>query len=175
MDWLRTFGAFLLNIVIAVFVTAVVISPFAFVLRPHTIQAVLLKGYITSAVVAALIGFFVYRRWGSGSAKWVAVVGVCWFAFRLLTLMGGGVSGMWPEMSGMGCVNGVRNLACMNWLVITLPTLRLISYSLGAWICFWSRSRGDSAFESALVGDLGRGAQSLSGVHPSSGESSSVP
>jgi hypothetical protein len=164
MDWLRRLGVFLLNIVTAIFGTAIVTSPFAFVLRPHTIQAVLLKGYVASAVLAALIGFFIYRRWGSGSAKWVAVVGVCWFAFRLLTLMGGGVSGMWPEMSGMGCVNGVRNLACMNWLVFTLPALRLIFYSLGAWICFWSGSRGDSAFESALVGDLGRGAQNLSGI-----------
>jgi hypothetical protein len=174
MDWLRKLGAFLLNIVIAIFGTAIVTSPFAFFLRPHTIQAVLLKGYVTSVVVAALVGFLVYRRWGSSSAKWVSVVGLCWFAFRLFTLLGGGVSGLWPEMSGMGCVIGVRNLACMNWLVFTLPTLRLISYSLGAWICFWSGSRGGSAFESALIGDLGRGAQSLSGVHRS-GESSNVP
>jgi len=167
MDWLRRLGAFLLNVVMAIFGTAVITSPFAFFLRPYTIQAVLLKGYVTSAVVAALIGFFVYRRWGSSSAKWVGVVGVCWFAFRLLTLLGGGVSGMGSEMSGMGCVNGVRNLACMNWLVFTLPTLRLISYSLGAWICFWSGSRGDSALETALIGDLGRGARSLSAVQSS--------
>lgn len=175
MDWLKRLGAFLLNIVIAIFGTAIVTSPFAFVLRPHSIHAVLLKGYVMSAILAAVIGFFVYRRWGSGTAKWVGVIGACWFAFRLLALMGGGLSGMWTEMSGIGCVNGVRNLACMNWLVFTLPTLRLISYSLGAWICFWSGSRGDSAFESAFVGDFRRGAQNLCQVHPSGGEGSSEP
>ena len=171
MDWLRKLGAFLLNTVIAIFGTAIVTFPFAFFLRPHTIQAILVKGYATSAVVATLIGFFVYRRWGSSSAKWVGVVGVCWFMFRLLTPLGGGMSLMGPEMSGIGCVNGVRNLACMNWLVFTLPTLRLVSYSLGAWICFWSGSRDDSAFETALIGDLARGAQTLSGVHSSSNRS----
>jgi hypothetical protein len=167
MDWLRGLAAFVLNVVIAIFGTAIVTSAFAFVLRPHTIEAILVKGYLTSAVVASLIGFFVYRQWGSSSAKWVGVVGLLWFAFRLFTLLGGGLSGLWAEMSGTGCVNGVQNIACMNWLVFTLPTLRLISYSLGAWISFSSGARGDSTFERALMGDLSRDAHVLSNFHHS--------
>ena len=157
--WLWKGGALLLNVIAAIFGTAIIESPVAHFLHPHTIQTIMVEGYLLSLTVACLVGFFVYRRGGSDSAKWVGVIGVCWFAFRGLMVLAGGSSAIWSEMSGIGCVNGVRAVACMNWSVFTLPALRMVSYSLGAWLCFWTGARGDSALETALVGDMARGAQ----------------
>ena len=104
-------------------------------LHPHTIGMFLIKEYLYSAVVAGLLGYLVYARWKPESARWVWLLPACWFAFGAFVTAGSVQGGLWPHFSGMGCEDGVGTVGCRNWFIFTLPAVRGLFYSAGAFFC----------------------------------------
>jgi len=76
----RGFGFLLLNLIVAVFGTAIVETPLGHVYHPRTINGVLIKTHLLSAICAFAVGFFVSRRWNLYMARWTGLFGVVWFA-----------------------------------------------------------------------------------------------
>jgi hypothetical protein len=139
----------LLNLVVALFCTAVVETLLSRLFHPHSITDVLVRTYTLSAVIAFVLGFFVYRQWKSSTAKWVGLGGVCWFV--LGTFLSVGRDSVWDRMSGTACDYGLQAIGCRNWFAFTLPTLRTVLYSVGAWLCWRLAAHGTSALEDALL------------------------
>jgi len=139
----------LLNLVVALFGTAVVETPLSRLFHPHTITDVLVRTYVLSALIAFVLGFFVYRQWKSSMAKWVGLGGLCWFLFGTFLSVGRG--SLWHRMSGTACEYGLQSIGCRYFFVFTLPTLRTVMYSVGAWLCWRVGAHGTSALEDALL------------------------
>jgi hypothetical protein len=147
----RRVGELLLNWLVAIFGTAVIEAPLSKLYHPHTIGSVLIREYLVSATVAGLMGFFIYRRWRSESAKWVWVVGLALFVLRaLLIALGSSKESAWSQMSGLACAEGFAS-GCMNCFVITIPAVRTIFYSAGAGLCWRLGIHGRSTSEDALL------------------------
>jgi hypothetical protein len=100
------------------------------------------KETVLSAVVAFGLGYFVYYKWRSASAKWIFVAGLCWFGWgalefwlgqRDLRVVSAGHTVYW-EMSGIGC-NSFDTQSCLDYIQYTLLLLRTIFYSAGAFCC----------------------------------------
>src|ERR1700733_16140101 len=82
---LRIAGLFLANLFAAVVGTAIMDSGIVFhVLHKYDWQTKLLAEDLVSAMFAFALGYLGFSKLKSGSAKWVWVVGVCWFGRRLL-------------------------------------------------------------------------------------------
>jgi hypothetical protein len=45
-----------------------------------------------------------------------------------------GEGNLWFEFSGLGCSEGIRSVECRNFFIFTIPLLRGLSYSLGAYL-----------------------------------------
>ena len=148
--WLHKAGLLLLNLLVAVFGTAVVESPVSHLFHPHIILTLLIKEYLLSVIAASFLGFFVYRRWRPDLVKWVGIIGACWFCLRAMGVLTTGHGTLWSEMSGTGCAYGMQ-MSCRNWLLFTLPAVRAISYSAGAWLCWRIGIYGTSPAEDALL------------------------
>jgi hypothetical protein len=144
-------GAFLLlNLITAVFGTAIVESPFDHLYHPRTIGAVLFKADLLSGIFAFALGFIVFRRWKPVAAKWVGFWGACWFALgACLDITQGSV---WSRMSGTACSEGLHAAHCMKWFIFSLPAIRASFYSAGAWVCWRLGCYGTSSMENALLG-----------------------
>jgi hypothetical protein len=54
-------------------------------------------------------------------------------------------------MSGTACEHGLQAIGCRNWFLFTIPAVRTISYSLGAWLCWRFIAYGTSPIEGALL------------------------
>ena len=146
-------AAYLLNVCIAALGTNIVESPFTHFFRTSP-RAVVLREDFLSITAAFALGYVVYRVRQPGTAKWVWFAGLCWFiwgtlhmwlghgALRLLT----GTQGtIYWEMSGFGCMSELDS--CWNWIEFTLPLLRTIFYSAGAFCC----SRCGPAIEGVVL------------------------
>jgi hypothetical protein len=123
--------------------------------HPRSIQALLRVSYCYDIFVALLLGFIIYRRFKSKTAKWLWIIAGMWLILRAATLLGSS-SSLWSQLSGMGCANGLHNADCMNWFLFTMPFVRAAAYSSGAWLCsrFWSPE--PSVFEDGLIGKFHR-------------------
>jgi hypothetical protein len=129
---LKFCGAFVLNTLAALLGTAVLKAPLAEVFRPHSLTGILWEEWILSIVVACCIGFGVWQTWRSTAAKWIWLLPALWFGVRILIAYGS--RGVWFHFSGAGCVNGSASVECRNFLVFTVPCIRGVSYSLGAYV-----------------------------------------
>lgn len=139
----------LLNVVVALFGTAVIETPISHLFRPHTIADVLVRAHALSAVIAFALGFFVYRQWKPSMARWVGLGGLCWFF--LGALLSVGRRSIWDQTSGAACEYGLQAIGCRAWFIFTLPAFRTVLYSLGAWLCWRFAAYGTSALENAFL------------------------
>ena len=94
---------------------------------------------VAESVVAFLLGYIVTRKWRRAESRYVWIPVVVWFAQRSvafwfenrdLGVLHGYHSIFW-EMSGVGCSSDRG--ACIDWIVYTLPLLRGVFYSAGAY------------------------------------------
>lgn len=114
--------------------------------HPHSLAAMLWKEWILSLVGAALIGFFMWRKWGGSAAMWVWVLPGLWFAFVSLVSLR---QSLWGRLSGTACSGGFHMRGCVMFFVSTIPFVRGVSYSVGAGLCLWvSKTRPQPASES---------------------------
>ena len=141
---IRLVGLFVFNCLIALGGTAIISSEIRF--NPHDTGTFAVKEDIAESIVALAVGYFVYRIQKYGPPKWVWVVGLCWWSQRALRFwfhqhgplgaMNGAASVFW-DMSGAGCP--LDRQSCKDWTGYTILSLRLCFYSVGAWLCLWSR------------------------------------
>jgi hypothetical protein len=146
---IRNTVLWLLNLIVALFGTAVVETPLSRLFHPHTISDVIVRTYALSALIAFVLGFFVYSQWKPSMAKWVGLGGLCWFLYGTFLSVGRG--GLWDQLSGTACEYGLQATGCRNYFVFTLPALRTVLYSLGAWLCWRFAAHGTSAIEDAFL------------------------
>jgi hypothetical protein len=123
--------------------------------HPRSIQALLRVSYSYDIFVSLILGFIVYRCFRSETAKWIWVVFSGLFLLRVAPLLAS-PSSLWVEMSGMACVNGMRDTGCMNWFLFTMHFVRGTAYSAGAWFCSRAQPAAPSALEDAFVGKFRR-------------------
>jgi len=127
-------GALLLNTAIALLFTPVAEKAgIAKMFHPPSLAGLLLEWWILDFVCATGLGFSISRLWRNKSATWTWILPVLWFAFGFLGTALSGRS-IWSLFSGSDCINSLRSIGCRNFIVFTLPLVRGVSYSLGAYI-----------------------------------------
>jgi hypothetical protein len=123
--WTRFVAAFrsallwLLNFIIALFGPAILGTPLSRFFHPHTIEQVIIRTYLLSAVIAFCLGFFIYRQWRPAVAKWVGVGGICWFCFG--AIVNAARSNLWYQMSGAACEYGLEAIGCRTGSSLLCP------------------------------------------------------
>jgi len=137
---LRAAGLFVLDLLGAVLVPAILESTIWRILPAHSAFAIVVKQWWLDVIVAAFMGFMMYRVWRSGTSKWAWVLPALWFAFRALPyamrppargVFSGG-NGFWDDFSGAGCSTEV--VSCRNFFAFTVPLTRSVSYSASAFL-----------------------------------------
>jgi len=129
---LKFFGLLIVNFVVALIGTAIVETAIGKAFPSHSLSAVLWKEWILSITCGAFIGFWMWHTWHGDAAKWTWVLPAVWFGFKVLLAIGGGT--VWFQFSGIGCASGIRSVECRNFFVFTIPFVRCVSYSLGAYV-----------------------------------------
>ncbi|MBZ5608774.1 MAG: hypothetical protein LAP38_10975 [Acidobacteriia bacterium] len=157
----RGAGVFALNMLIALVVTEVVVFPFKH-FNVETRRESILREDFLSSVAAFGLGYVVFRRWRTSSSKWVCLAGLCWFGWGAIqawiaqqaaaSVLYRSHVDLW-RMSGMGCYDFA---SCRDWLDYTLPLLRTVLYSAGAFSYAWL-----GKYESAALPGLKKAILSL--------------
>src|SRR5260370_27274622 len=116
---LKFCGLLILNVLVAVFGTAILESAIWRFYHPSSISGVVWKEWSLSLLCAGLIGFLMWRTWRSGVTKWTWLLPSIWFGFRFIpALFAAGSS--WAQLSGSGCENGSRDFGCRTFFVFTI-------------------------------------------------------
>ncbi len=129
---LKFFGLLLVNIVVAVIGTAILTTAIGKAFHGHSLAAILWKEWSLSIGCAAVIGFGMWRTWRSHVAQWTWALPAVWFGVKFILAVGKGP--LLFQFSGEACVEGVRPIGCINWFVFTIPFIRSVFYSLGAYV-----------------------------------------
>jgi hypothetical protein len=129
---LKFCGLLTVNVCVAVFGTAVLESAVGSWHHPASISGVVLKTWFLSVLCAAAIGSSMWRAWGTSATKWTWLLPSIWFGLRAMTLLTRG--SLWAQFSGAGCQNGMHDPGCLNFFVFTIPFIRGLSYSVGAYL-----------------------------------------
>jgi hypothetical protein len=142
---LRFAGAFMLNLAVAVFGPAVIESSVWRALpRASSFTGIEAKEWLLGLTGAALLGFFISRRWPSSSAVWVWIVPVLFFALGALAYSGRRTKsvlvddGFWKHFFAPDCFEKSN---CRDYFIFTIPAVRTAVYSLAAWVSLRLRAR----------------------------------
>jgi hypothetical protein len=135
---LRWAAAFVGNFLTAIITTRIFEADFSVIYRARTAGGMLEREYIFGALLAFALGYFVYHKWRSGSAKWVWIAGALLFVREAVAY--------WHEQrysvlasqpSFMSVVRAMFGPVYISQTIYALVLTRTLSYSAGAWIC-WS-------------------------------------
>jgi hypothetical protein len=143
----------IVNPFIALIGTAILEGLIGRAFRPQSLTAILWKEWGLSFFCAAMMGFFMWRTWRASAAKWSWILPSVWFGLRfllaLLVRVSQGIltgASIWCQFSGTDCVNGLRSIGCRNFFLFTIPFIRGVSYSGGAYFSsLLSQPRSQSA------------------------------
>jgi hypothetical protein len=132
---LRVTGLLILDLLGAVVVPAILEGSVWRLIPVHSVAAVVLKEWFLGVPCAAFVGFMMYRKWGSATARWVWVLPAFWFAFSTIphAVSRGRHSvlaqdgGFWFNFSGAGCVADVTK--CRDFYALAVPFIRALAYS----------------------------------------------
>ena len=70
------------HVLTALITTNIFDNELSHVLHASTPREVLHRGYALTAIIAFVLGYFVYYKWHSAPGKWIWIVGVLWFVER---------------------------------------------------------------------------------------------
>jgi len=135
---LRAAGIFILDLLGAVLVPAILESTIWRILPVHTALGIVVKQWCFDVTVAAFMGFMMYRSWRSATSKWAWILPALWFAFRALPYAAheqgvlSASGGFWAHFSGASCAAQMSN--CPDFLVFSVPLIRSVAYSASAWL-----------------------------------------
>jgi hypothetical protein len=79
----RTLSALFGHCLTALVTTAIIESELSALYLGHTTRGLYRMEIALSAAIPFLLGFLVYAKWKPTAAKWVCIVGVCGFAWRV--------------------------------------------------------------------------------------------
>jgi hypothetical protein len=149
---LKFFGLLVVNIVVAVIGTAILTTSIGLAFHPHSLDAVLWKEWSLSIGCATVIGFGMWRTWRSHVAHWTWVIPTLWFGVGGILAIGRGPLPF--QLSGKACVDGIRPIGCINWFVFSIPFVRSVFYSLGAYAAsiFYSARHSEDAAVRPSIG-----------------------
>ena len=147
---LRFIGSFVFNCLIAIGGAAVLTSEIRF--NRQELQTYAFKVDAADAICALVLGYIVYRSRKYSTAKWIWIAAICWWSPRVFALWLQQhqplranvyvIQSVFRDISGAGCPYD-RN-SCTDWMFYTTPSLRVIFYSAGAWLCSWFRGHDQS-------------------------------
>ena len=80
--WIAVFAG---NFLAAMLTTRIFDEEVSHAFRAHTAAGALEREYALSAIIALVLGYFVYYKWQSEPGKWIWVAGVLWFGERVLS------------------------------------------------------------------------------------------
>ena len=143
---LRLLGAFVLNLVLAIFGTAIVESSiwsaWSHIGRARSISAIEAREWFLSLTIAVVLGIVVGKRW-SKTAVWIWTLPVTFFALGVLlygarlnssVLVGGGYA---EHFLAPNCL--VNTYDCGDFFLFTIPAARAVAYSLAALLASYVR------------------------------------
>jgi hypothetical protein len=142
----RAIGAFLWNLLTAIVGTTIIDAETHSIFPPPTLAGRLLREDILGAIVAFGLGYFVYYKWKSTSAKWIWTLGVFWLGLRALHVVAGAHGTLFAEIFGGRAVLDAPSFN--DWDFFTLPFFRTVFYSAGAFCCY----RSSAAMRSGSLG-----------------------
>jgi len=119
----------IVHTVVAIFGTAIVEHAIWRLVPTHSVVGVLWKECILSAICATSIGLSVGRIWRTSAAKWAWVLPGVWFTFGFLARQGNVWGGLFDFHSDVLAMPDTR-----SFVAFTVPLLRAVSFSLGAYI-----------------------------------------
>jgi hypothetical protein len=132
LRYLKFVGSLLINLAAAVIGTTILDTEVRGLIPTHTVEAIVWKEIILSVVCAAFIGFFIWRTWRSSAAKWIWVLAGLWFIFGYLVIARS--ANVWGRLSGFSSGSVLSAPDVRTFFSFTVPFIRAISYSLGAYI-----------------------------------------
>lgn len=104
-----------------------------------SLRAIGFEAWGLNMLFAGALGLLAGRRWNHAVSRWIWVPAVVWFLFRALSysewhetsllLRRGGV---WEHFSGRDCPENWNS--CTDFLVVTVPVIRAVSYSAAAYL-----------------------------------------
>jgi len=151
-------GGLVLNTCIALLCTPLLEAGVGKMFQPHSLSGLLWKWWSLDFLCAAGLGFSISRFWRSGSAVWTWVLPVLWFTVRFVPIALSGENqsvlldhSVWSQFSGSGCTTGMQSLGCQNFFLFTLPLIRGIAYSLGAFLSLMLTAYSKRLAEIAIV------------------------
>jgi hypothetical protein len=132
LRYLKFGGSSLINLAAAVIGTAILDTEVRRLIPTHTVAAIVWKEIILSVVCAAFIGFFMWRTWRNSASKWIWVPAALWFIFGYLVIPRS--VNVWGRLSGLSSESVLSAPDVRTFFAFTIPLIRTISYSLGAYI-----------------------------------------
>jgi hypothetical protein len=135
---LRAVGIFILDLLGAVIVPAILEGAVWRILPAHSLITVVVKEWCLDLAVAAFMGSMMYRVWRSGTSKWAWTLPALWFAFRAVpyaahshpeSVLSHDAS-WWAHFSGGSCASPAMD--CRDFFAFSVPLIRSISYSVAA-------------------------------------------
>lgn len=153
----RVVGVFFLDSATAIFGPVIVETSIWKLFPFHSASGVVLREWCLSVTLAAGMGLLMYRTWQSTTAKWTWILPTLWFSFGTLTFFWLHPSNVffsgntfWDNFSGSGC--SVRRGTCRDFFAFTVPFIRAVAYSAGAWLASqFTVSRMASRFDGPPV------------------------
>lgn len=137
--FLHPVGVFLLNLIVAVFGTAMIESSiWSQIGHARSVSGAEAREWFLSLAIGAFLGLVVCRQWPNKSAAWVWVLPVAFFTVRLFlygSITGNSVlvgTSRSEHFFAPNCLNDTG--ACNDFFVVTIPAARTTAYSLAAWI-----------------------------------------
>lgn len=129
------FGSLSLDVLISLLGPTIVALPLYQLIMPSSATAVTSLEWILSVVLAGTLGFLAYRTWQTDTARVSWVIFFLWFAFGLVAKFRlVSISDLWLQFSGIECTRSLLNLDCQTFPLFTLPLVRGLSYSAGAFL-----------------------------------------
>ena len=134
---LKFVGALVVHTLSAVIGTAVLEAEIWRLFPSHSIAGVLWKEWLLGLAFSGIIGF-VMRRTLSSAATWAWLLPGVWFFLGLIFLHAPNSSAfsdgsLWSRLSGIAC-NNKSSVGCRSFFAFTVPLIRGVSYSLGAYM-----------------------------------------
>jgi hypothetical protein len=136
-QFFRAAGVFVLDLIGAVIVPAMLEETVWRIIPVHSPQAVITKEWCLDLTVAAFMGFMMYRTWRSATSKWAWALPALWFAFRAVPYSARVHASVLSENQsffhqffGGSCAS--QEMDCRNFFSFSVPLIRSISYSLAA-------------------------------------------
>jgi hypothetical protein len=142
---LRVVGLFILDTVAVLVGPAIAESPLHPMFPVHSAAGVLRRESMLSILCAGLIGFLAYWRWRSATSKMVWALFLLGFGFGIL-VSAAEPGGPRAQLSGAECSITLNRSDCQTFWLFTVPMIRGLSYSCGAFLASWFyRPRLDDA------------------------------